>query len=156
MSISIPLHDRAGEVVAHALVDDVDAAVANARWYKGNDGYARRKFEGRVQLLHRHLLGLTPGDTRIGDHINGDRLDNRRTNIRIADRRTNSQNRRVMSASGFRGVTWHKRAKKWQAAVKLDDRNHYLGLFETAEAAAEAAAEFRRTWMPGSREAVAA
>src|SRR5262245_7129097 len=90
----IPLRDRAGNVLAHAIVDAEDAERVNRyRWSlrhrnRPGGGYAYRGFHvgGRLRhiALHREVLGLPPG--RLGvvvDHINHATLDNRKANLRV-------------------------------------------------------------------------
>jgi hypothetical protein len=104
---TIPLLRKDGSVAAHALVDDDDFVWLD-QWvwrYDARDGYARR---GRGVKMHRLVLGLEPGDGKIGDHINGDRLDNRRSNLRVVSAAGNAQNTlgKAASRSAFRGVSW--------------------------------------------------
>ena len=88
--------------------------------------------------LHRFLLGLSSGDDRVGDHINGNTLDYRRKNLRSVSPALNSYNRKgatSRSVSGIRGV--RKTGKKWLANLKLrDSENFYLGVFESQQDAA--------------------
>jgi hypothetical protein len=74
------------------------------------------------------------------DHQNGDGLNNQKSNLRFVNDSQNQQNRHRLSlnTSGFRGVTFHKKNNKWQAQIKLNGRNHYLGLYATREEAASA------------------
>jgi hypothetical protein len=89
--------------------------------------------------LHRAIINAPKG--LYVDHINGDTLDNRRANLRIA---TNSQNQanRIRLKSGtssrYRGVTWNKASQKWQAGIKCNLKSTHLGLFESEEEAARA------------------
>lgn len=72
------------------------------------------------------------------DHINGNRSDNRFSNLRVVDRAGNSQNRRSAhrdSSHGFMGATWNKQHKRWQAKIVARKVRHHLGYFDTAEAA---------------------
>jgi AP2 domain len=74
------------------------------------------------------------------DHHNTVKLDNRRVNLRNATTQQNGMNRRkqkMSSSSAFKGVTWHKRDKKWQAAIGLDGRTIHLGYFSIESEAAE-------------------
>jgi hypothetical protein len=105
-------------------------------------------------LMHRELLGLTTGDSRQGDHINRDRLDNRRANLRIVTLAENRQNLAAQrgSTSAYRGVSWDKQAEKWRASAKLDGKAKFLGTFEREEDAGRAAADFRAEHMPCSAE----
>lgn len=153
--IAIPLRDRRGEVIAHALVDLEDAAQAEHRWYS-DQGYATRRRprnEGRF-YLHREILGLAQDDPRHGDHINRDRLDNRRANLRIATMAQNRQNRGANqgSTSKWRGVSWCKFHGKWKAHVNLNGRPRHLGYFTDEEQAAAVASAFRAEHMPYSVE----
>lgn len=72
------------------------------------------------------------------DHINGNRADNRLSNLRVVDRAGNSQNRRAAhrdSSHGFMGATWNRQHKRWQAKIVARKVRHHLGYFDTAEAA---------------------
>jgi hypothetical protein len=120
-----------------ALIDDDDAAVvAHFKWrLKQCNGCAyvvRSVGRNGHAYLHRELCGDRPG--LVVDHINGDTLDNRRSNLRHVTRQGNVWNRRATSVCGLKGVTLHKRTGRWQAAISRT----YIGLFATAEAAARA------------------
>ena len=132
------------------LVDDEDFEfLSQWKWHAGAtpDGnwYACRtvRSEGRTTFIWMHKV-LCPGDpTRKVDHKNRDSLDNRKKNLRIA---TNSQNganasKSKNNTSGFKGVTWCKASKKWQAQIMVNRKHIYLGLFEDKR---EAAAEYDR------------
>jgi hypothetical protein len=91
VTASIPVC-KGGECVAWALVDDADfEMVSNWRWSLNSRGYAM----GSPGLLHRVLLGLTKGDKREVDHWDRDKMNNRRSNLRIATRLENVQNTEV-------------------------------------------------------------
>jgi hypothetical protein len=99
---------------------------------------ARKKGSPRVSILmHRVILGLEAGDPRHGDHINRDGLDNRDGNLRAATCRQNQQNRgnSRSNRSGFKGVSWHEKAQKWVAHIRIDGRAKHLGLFLSPEEA---------------------
>jgi hypothetical protein len=88
------------------------------------------------QTLHKFLTGYERTD-----HRNGNGLDNRRSNLRDATASQNSQNRRRRSdnTSGFQGVSWYKRARKWHAHIGVGGGpQRTLGYFTTAEEAARA------------------
>jgi hypothetical protein len=156
----IPLYARDGHIRAYVLVDDGDLGQLNQwRWLLGGAGYAVR-YEGprpyrRMIYMHRHILGLDAGDTRHCDHENRDRLDNRRSNLRVAPHghADNRQNQGVgpRNTSGFRGVT--KRGNRWIAQAQLRGVTHYLGIFDAIEEADTAARFFRATQMPFSEDA---
>lgn len=89
----------------------------------------------RTTLMHRQILNLGYGDKRQGDHGNGNTLDNRRLNLRIATHAENTRNRGKHSnnSSGFKGV-WQVRGK-WRAQIMADRKLKHLGYFATAELA---------------------
>lgn len=127
---------KTGETV---LIDDTDLErISLLRWHRGSEGYVKHSFrhDGKVNSLYLHtfLTGLPKVD-----HRNGNRLDNQRSNLRPASNSQNSANKRKSpgQSSRFKGVSWHKLAGKWQAA--LGPRSHiYLGLFESEVEAAKA------------------
>lgn len=159
LPVLIPVGPRVGEGVAgYALVDPCDADLARYRWRLDREGYARGRTGGTSRsYMHRLILGLTADDGRgkQGDHINGQRLDNRRANLRIVSPSENSHNRRPIrgSSSQYLGVTWHAQCQKWQAIVMVEGKNHYLGLFESESDAGAAAEAFRIGHVPVLAEA---
>lgn len=152
----VPLIDgRTGEEVGVTIIDATDTAAVKAHtWRLAHSGYAVRWRDGQTVYLHRELLGLVRGDGLEGDHINRDKLDNRRANLRVATRRENSQNLPSQAGtSRHRGVAYDRIGRRWTAQVKLDGRKHSLGSFATEDAAARAAANFRAAHMPFSTDA---
>ena len=157
----IPLRRRDGSIRAYALVDAADYEAVNShRWTLVDSRHKPRvsRYEGsrpdrkRVQLS-REILGLPPGRVPEVDHINGDTLDNRRANLRIATSAQNHQNRHGAdrdSKSGVRGVHWEERTGRWRAQARLNGRFYWLGRHDTIEEAEAAAAAFRREHMPFS------
>ncbi|HEV8559887.1 MAG TPA: AP2 domain-containing protein, partial [Actinophytocola sp.] len=91
----------------------------------------------RHQRLHRFITGDPPHDI---DHVNGDGLDNRRANLRPCSNSLNLANSRLYkgNTSGYRGVDWHKKSRRWRARIGVDDRLIHLGMFDTPEEAARA------------------
>jgi hypothetical protein len=143
----IPLYVRGGAVGSWALVDAEDYdEIAKTRWHVGSNGYARHGTSGRdFKLMHRLLLGLERGDKRNVDHRNGNKLDNRRENLRVVTHAQNLQNRFSSSTalSAFRGVSF-KREERWLAALTVDGVEHRLGRFPTEIEAALAVDAWRR------------
>ena len=136
----------------NAIVDVADVPIISGfNWYalvQKNHRYAVRweTVNGKTKLLGMHRQLLRAPDGFDVDHVDGDGLNNRRANIRIATRSQNMHNKKMQrnNTSGFKGVHWDKNKKKWQANIKLHYKRHYLGLFDTAEEAAlayEAAAK---------------
>ena len=124
-----------------ASVDDEDFdSLSIHKWYYHSEGYAARREKGtnKMIFMHRQILGTPKGfDT---DHINCDGLDNRKCNLRLASRAQNLFNVKIGrgNKSGYKGVSWHKAAKKWEACIKANGKKLYLGCFATTELAAAA------------------
>ena len=116
-----------------AIVDADDYRhTSEHKWSFTHYGYAVSWIGGRMVLMHRWLLGAN--DSQEVDHVNMDRLDNRRENIRVCTRSQNIANRNapVNNTSGFKGVTWDKPHKMYRAQMA----HVFLGLFaDPAEAA---------------------
>lgn len=85
--------------------------------------------------MHRQILCLLVGDKRQGDHENHDTLDNRDSNLRIATRQQNAANciRRRNNSTGFKGVSFDKRAGKWLSVIRVARKRIYLGSFPIPE-----------------------
>lgn len=168
----IPLRSRDGAARARVRVDPDDwLALARYSWFLTRQGYAasrlttrytREKQRGRrhggaqrLVAMHRLLAGLEPGDRRKVDHINRDRLDCRRSNLRIVNDRGNGENVSPQRGrtSVYRGVAWYVRDGRWQAYASLNRRRHHLGYFDSEEEAAAVAAAFRAAHMPHSADA---
>jgi hypothetical protein len=130
------------------LLDTEDIqALGRRKLSIGSHGYAQMWEQKTVIVVHRWVLGLCKGDRRIGDHINGNRLDNRRSNLRIVDASGSSQNVSGRGRSRFRGV-YPTRQGRWQAKVKFKGKYYCLGSFDTEEEAAAVADAKRRELMP--------
>jgi hypothetical protein len=91
-----------------------------------------RKAGGRILSMHRMITGCPTG--MVVDHINGDTFDNRKENLRVCTRVQNLRNAKLSSANrtGFKGVTFHRINRKYQAECGRE----YIGTFKTAEEAA--------------------
>lgn len=91
-----------------------------------------------AEPLHRVVMDA-PDDMEV-DHINGDTLDNRRCNLRLATRAENSCNRRISrnNTSGYKGVSFDKKRGVWVAYITVARRRRHLGSFPAAELAHEA------------------
>lgn len=154
-TVRIPLRARDGSVLAYTLIDAANVEWANQwRWCLSGAGYAARgdRSTGRFRMvsLHRELLGLVRGDGIECDHLNRDRLDNRRSNLRMTTRQGNSQNLPGWrnASSAYRGVAWNKRRGMWEVSVKVNGRKHSLGCFVDELEAAKAAQDGRARLMP--------
>lgn len=101
-------------------------------WHTQPDGYVVIKVKGRTIYLHKRIL---TNDSEV-DHINRNKLDNRRENLRYATSSQNKCNRALQSnnTSGYRGV--YKMRTCWTAKIKLNGKQVVLGTFITKEEAA--------------------
>ena len=146
MSNSIPIY-KFGRIIGYTTVDEADyARFSKYRWYE-NVGYVLRyERDGSKTVsirLHREIMSCPTG--LHVDHINHDRRDNRRENLRIVTHAQNHQNR---SYNPFRGAVLDK--KKWVAQCKLNGKHYRVGRYETREEAAAAAAKLREQLLPYS------
>lgn len=109
-------------------------------WYKNNTGYARGLINNKSILFHDHILNIEPGFEIEVDHISGNRLDNRKCNLRLCSMKENAYNKGLYSnnTSGVSGVSWHKTYRKWSAYIQKNNKNTLLGHFDTFEEAVEA------------------
>lgn len=99
-----------------------------------NDNYWRVRVDRKLYLTHRLIWLYVYGEwpDRDIDHINMDRADNRLSNLRLATCGQNNVNSgtRNDNTSGYKGVIWHKRAKKWWARIHINGKQIDLGYFD--------------------------
>jgi hypothetical protein len=148
-TVAVPVVFGTDEQFTYAIVDLADHEdVKTFRWRLQNEYASRSVFNGGRTLtiyMHRWLMNTPAGmDT---DHINRNKLDNRRVNLRIVDRSTNNFNTPVSRAntSGYKGVNFFKATGRWRAYIKVHGKSIHLGYFPTKEDAIDArvAAEYR-------------
>lgn len=130
-----------------ALVDDADYEwLSQWKWHVAKNKshatpYAHRAIvgtHGKKLLMARAILDAPAG--LCVDHINGNTLDNRRCNLRLATVSQNTANRHAVrpSSSPFTGVSWNKQRSMWKAQIEHMGKGQYLGLFADEEDAARA------------------
>ena len=124
-----------------AIVDDADFEWLNQyKWCLSYWGYAvsrtsKKLGKQKTIFMHRLILGVPKGmDT---DHVNGNRLDNRRANIRACSRTQNNRNKPVQknNLTKFKGVCFRPEKNRWRALIMANRKRVELGLFKTAEEA---------------------
>ena len=107
-----------------------------------SNGYKVGEICGERHRAHRVIWAMMNGrwpESDI-DHINGDRKDNRISNLRDVPNCENARNQRlhVTNTSGHAGVTFHKKSRKWLAQIIYQGQHHYLGVFHNLEDAVTA------------------
>jgi hypothetical protein len=124
-----------------ALVDDEDyERVSCLKWHVQRNCrtfYAKRNTPSKTgnqgaELMHRTILNNP--DLEV-DHIDGNGLNNQRSNLHLVSHRRNQQNRHHPKTSRFPGVYWKKKDCRWVSQIKIDGETIYLGSFLTEEEA---------------------
>lgn len=123
--------------------------------YPRIDHYQRGK--KTVIHLHRFVLGLSPGDGKIVDHINERRSDDRRANLRVASHSLNSLNKRAAyatNATGLLGVSVDSRriANRYRAGLTIDGKYRSLGAYPTPEEAHAAYLNAKQAYLPPQKD----
>lgn len=111
-----------------ALIDIEDIPkISKYKWHKRDNLYVNSHKVGR---LHRYLL-KAPANLDV-DHINGNRLDNRKCNLRLCTRSQNNMNKSEQSnnTSGHRGVSWSKSNSKWHSRITVNHKTINLGYYD--------------------------
>lgn len=128
------------------VFDIEDLPIIQSRnWYKDKDGYLASSYiyEGRrcFTMFHRIIMHAEP--QQCVDHINRNRADNRKQNLRCCSRAENNRNRGRSAAnkSGITGVYYDKYRHKWIANIIHNKKRLFIGRFDTKEAAAKARIE---------------
>ncbi len=128
-----------------AIVDDKDyERVAGRKWYLESRkgfvvGYISEAVGRRTMAMHVYLFDCPKGLVR--DHINHNRRDNRRENIRICTNAENCRNSLPLKntrSSKFKGVSWDTERSKWATFIKFNRKSIFLGRFKSETLAARA------------------
>lgn len=139
MSNEIVISDGTSVIVD---TDDYDRLMKR-KWSANGNGYAvigihlgNRKY--KKVYMHREIVRAADGEQV--DHINGNKADNRKCNLRISTKQQNAMNigLRQNNKSGYKGVRYEARRNKWRAEIKKDYRNVFLGYFNNKHDAAKA------------------
>jgi hypothetical protein len=128
---------------AVTIVDEADyERLMKYKWRISEKGYAMRTQtdKGKASGVTMHRMLLDPPKGFMADHINGDRLDNRRCNLRVVNALQNAQNRKKNqnSRSMYKGVSWKVSNGKWQARIRVEKQQYHIGLYDTELEAAYA------------------
>lgn len=142
----------AGQVTKEITLSNGGACLVSAedyenlnkyRWHKrSSDGYVARTeyINGTFKTIRMHREVLYTPSGFVVDHINRNRLDNRRENLRVASRSQNTANsiKPSTNTSGFKGVHYRKDQGRWRAFIRVNKKGISLGQYSTAEEAAKA------------------
>jgi hypothetical protein len=127
-----------------ALVDDEDyEKLIKYKWYayKGCSTYYSGRNDyvyGKRKNILMHRVIMNEPINMLIDHIDGNGLNNCKSNLRIVTQRQNLQNRHTTKSSQYAGVYWKKDAKKWIAKMYINKKHKYIGSFDTEEEAHKA------------------
>ena len=122
-----------GDVI---LIDSADVGLAKSYcWHVDSKGYAHGGNNEKRFRLHNLLMSAPKG--MVIDHINRNKLDNRRCNLRIVTNQENQFNRGLgrNNKSGYLGVYFKKECKKWCCQLMLNGKHVFSGLFDNKEEA---------------------
>lgn len=123
------------------LVDDCDFEFAKSRkWHKSKDGYAStgnyNSITKKSSAVKFHIMIMGRKEGLVLDHINRNKLDNSRVNLRFVTRQVNNLNKNL-----GRGVCYSDRDKSWRAYITLNRKQISLGYFKTEKEAIFARSE---------------
>ena len=131
-------------------IADAEKIITFTRWQNNRgrttnyaSGYVWQEGKKASVQLHRFILDVPEGMQV--DHINGNGLDCRRSNLRIVTSGENNQNRHIaLGISGFKNVIWHAQKQKWRVSVLLSGKQYYGGHFHNLGDATRSAVELRK------------
>lgn len=145
----IPLSGKKNSHLSLLVSDEDYEELSRYKWYLMANGsvvryqYLRKEKTSRgwrsrykLHQVHRHIM--QPPKYMVVDHINHDRLDNRRDNLRVCTRLQNQQNmlKGKLNTSGYKGV--RRNGSGWVAEIKDNKKYKYLGIFQDIREAARA------------------
>ncbi len=116
------------------VVDDEDYELLMQYSWSFHQGYAKSYVNKKHTGMHRFLMNTPLGKET--DHINGNRLDNRRQNLRVVTNSQNQMNKRAHGKHPFKGVYYHRVNNRWVAEIGTVNKRAYLGSFKSARTAA--------------------
>ncbi len=140
---------KLGKSKLFALVDDDDFDfISQWKWHLSTHGYPISTLAGTGKIYMHIVINNTPRNM-VTDHINRDRLDNRRENLRSASKFQNAINSNLQknNKSGHKGISWNKKLKKWESYITKNQKHIFLGYFiEIGKAILARQAAERKYW----------
>lgn len=127
-------------------MEDYDK-IKNYYWYINDKGYITASDDFRTKQ-HRLIMELEDGDGNVVDHINHNKLDNRKQNLRICKHMNNLWNHKIgiKNTSGVSGVNWHNQNDKWQVRIGYKGKEIYLGTYDNFDEAVEVRKEAEKKY----------
>lgn len=121
------------------LCDDEDVELLESKsWYGGKNVFTSTRIDGKLVSLPIARFLLNPPDDLFVDHVNRNPYDNRRCNLRLATQSQNEANKgKARSKNGekptssYKGVSYHRRDKRWVASIDWLRSRRQLGRFKT-------------------------
>lgn len=144
----IVLYNKSCEEVDRAIIDIDDVeSVSNNKWTLYKNGYPGARINGKLIYLHNFIIRDVRKPYEI-DHINRNRLDNRKENLRICTRQQNNCNKNIPSnnTSGVCGVYWDNTGKRWVARISKNKKTIFQKYFKNFEDAVIARKEAEKEY----------
>ncbi len=138
----IPLND--GKI---AIIDEADYELVRQYKWHCYDRYVICSPHGKERTtISMHRLIMKPPAGFVVDHINQNKLDNRRSNLRICTQSQNKANcfKSANNKSGIKGVSWNKSTRKWQTSIRNNRKHIFIGQFKDIHEASQAYAKKAR------------
>jgi hypothetical protein len=132
----IQMYNQQNQAIAQAIIDLEDHQnVIEFKWHL----LRKDPCTFQVGKLSRFVMGVTDPNLQV-DHINHNKLDNRKENLRVCTNADNTKNqiRRINNTSGYKGVSWDKKCQKWWARIMHNGVSFSLGYFDCKKKAARA------------------
>jgi len=137
--VEIIVYKKNGKIIISMIdLDDYDFVKMHS--WSDTNGYLETKINNKRIKLHRVIMHLEKNSNDVIDHISGNVLDNRKTNLRICKTYENSRNRQksLNNKSGFPGVVWYEVNKKWRSKICVNRKTIHLGYFNDIKDAVKA------------------
>jgi hypothetical protein len=131
LDVSTPTYSNKTAIID---IDDLELILSMGKWsYSNTTGYVVTQYKTKSSVtLHRTVM-KAKGRFNFVDHINHNRLDNRKSNLRICTPAENNRNssKSKNKSSKYRGVSYHKRDKRWRAKTTYNKKSVHIGSFKT-------------------------
>lgn len=130
-----------GEIVTLLDDEDYDKIVSMGKWCVSKDRYGyyfQKRINKKIVTMHRFIMGFPKG--KYVDHIDGNTLNNQKSNLRICSNADNIRNGKIRTnnTSGYTGVRYRKDRNKWSAYIRVHYKTIWLGCYLNKEDAIKA------------------